>query len=514
MSINRADWSKDRIRAFISYLKGDKDAKFTGKLRGGGKGKPTSVEKLISFYEPKFKFSTNKNALWVQDETFGKRRVLNDDQVSNFAERLFNNKYVFKNKKDDWTDNEFKVGLGRAPSIYNYMKTKYVNVSYKKVETAIKKQPMYQKYQARHLAKPKTRNIIITKAVGDALDTDLMTMWKTWFRAKDNEGFSGLVVVVDRLSGHISIDPLLKPRGNQKNWGADVVARKVVNIINALKRKVPGRFKNGTIFHDNGVEFRGEFADKMKTVGYGDVVVSLTAGAPSAHAERAIGILRGLINTKLSVKGKTPRKVPMTATKRRPWGLKGAQSWWPLVRALVKSYNETPMTDARAPYSPNQIMVMRGKDLKSIINRMESAGSKRVSKVGKVIEQMATVSTYKDGKKTDTTRKMKVRVSKRLKVLKVGDWVRFAIEHVRKTGADKRPYPKQRWSSKTYRVKTVKPTPLGFGKYILERLPRRRFEREDLQFLRRGGGAVFGDDSSDEAEAMRGSRRTRHSDPI
>ena len=126
----------------------------------------------------------------------------------------------------------------------------------------------------------------------------------------------------------------------------------------------------------------------MREIGYNDVVISKAAGAPSAHAERAVGIIRGLINNKLTSGGQKPRK--------------HTQKWWPLARTLVNNYNKTPMTDARAPKSPNQLKTLSGAKAKEIMQAMNKAGFKRVANAP---------SRIVDG----------ARVSKVLRVLKVGD---------------------------------------------------------------------------------------------
>ena len=106
------------------------------------------------------------------------------------------------------------------------------------------------------------------------------------------------------------------------------------------------------------------------------------------------------------------------------------------------------------------------------------------------------------------------RVQKTLKVLQVGDYVRAAIEILSKdTGmTGKRPYPKQRWSSKVYRIARVIPRKIGFARYQLSKLPRQRFEREDLQLVRRSGqgpGALpEADDRTEAAVAKQAAKRS------
>ena len=139
-----------------------------------------------------------------------------------------------------------------------------------------------------------------------------------------------------------------------------------------------------------------------------------------------------------------------------------------MVRTLAKSYNDTPMTDARAPETPNQLKKLSGKGALAIVRRMQKRGAKRLG--------MAKNSREAPGG---------AKVQKTLKILRVGDSVRVALENVRKTGGLKRAYPTQRWSSKVHTVVAVKPRKLGFAVYVVSDLPKRRLEREDLQLVKK-----------------------------
>ena len=425
--INRANWTKERIAAFKRYLNGDTDVTFRGKKPNGEfYKKQLKVSTLIDYYKP-MSFAVSKGKLYVTGEGTGKLEVLTDDQVASKAKAYYKHK---------------ETGLGKAPSIYNFMKTKYANVSYKKVERAVQSMPSYQKYQARHVKKPKSRKIIVSKIPGASIDTDVMYFSTKYYMPSRNDGFNALAIVVDRFSGYIAVRPLRKAEGGKT---ADVVAQKTAEMITS--GGFP-RHKGGTIFHDNGSEYKGIFAEKMRQIGYNNVVISSAAGAPSSHAERAVGIIRKLINQKLSANG----------------AKKDLAKWWPLARTLVNSYNATPMTDARAPYSPDQLKSMSARKRATITTAMISRGQKRLDK--------------QPSRKDPNTG---ARVSKVLKILKVGDRVRYAIENIRKTGADKRPYPKQRWSDSVHTVTRVVNRKLGFASYVLSGLPKKRFEREDLQ---------------------------------
>ena len=138
--INRANWTKERITAFKRYLNGDTDITFRGKKPNGDYyKKQLKVSKLIEYYKP-LSFAVSNGKLYVSGPDIGKLEVLTDEQVAAKAKAYYKHK---------------ETGLGKAPSIYNFMKTKYANVSYKKVERAVQSLGSYQKFQARHVKKPK-----------------------------------------------------------------------------------------------------------------------------------------------------------------------------------------------------------------------------------------------------------------------------------------------------------------------------------------------------------------------
>lgn len=461
--INRANWTKERILAFRKFVSGDEDAKFRGVKKNGIPYKNAVRVKALVARHSTYSFSLDrKKQLVATGGGFGPRKILTDDQVQRTAIYLFRHK---------------GAGVGKTPSIYNYMKTKYINVSYKKVEKAIQSLAAYQKYSARHVKKPAVRKVIVSEAPGKEIDTDVMYFSTQYYMPSHNEGFGALAVVVDRFSGYIGIMPLLhKTRAEIKVQSAMIVGDRTQRIIT---RSGFPRYRGGTIFHDDGVEYSTDFGHKMEEIGYNDVVISKAAGAPSPHAEGAVGIIRRLVNTKLTSGGQRPAK----KTK--------GQSWWPMVKGLVRTYNEMPMTDARAPYSPNQIIKLPTGKRRAMVAAMRKAGQKRVDKApGRMI-----VAEGRPAK-----------VPKTLLILKVGDRVRYAVEHIRKTGANKRPFPKQRWSGKVHRVSRVIPRMLGFAMYALAGLPRQRFEREDLQLIE---GTAHDRDTSEPGESERKSRLKR-----
>jgi len=369
------------------------------------------------------------------------------------------------------------IALGKAPSIYNWMKIRYVGFGYKRIESILKDIPEYQKYQARHLQKKKSRTVQISHKPGAEIEADLMFFSEKYYRRSMNDNNQGLLVVVDRFSGYMAVRPI---QFGDAGRSAEVVTRKMESIL-----RQPGfpRARNPTVFTDNGSEFQSVFSERMTQLNYTHVIVSLSAGAPSVGVERAVGIIRKLVNQKLSANA--PPK-------------KGTQRWWPMARTLVNSYNDTPMTDARAPLTPNQLKTKRGRGASDIVKRMQASGAKRLNMKG---NSRTTASGAK--------------VQKQLKILEVGDKVRVALENLKKTGSLNRPWPKQRWSSKVYVVREVMQRKLGFARYRLRGLDRKRFEREDLQLVRKlaaqrsGKGAPLADsDDSSHAVSKQASKRT------
>ena len=459
MSINRIPWTRERIAAYKAYLNGDHDREFRGKKKDGTpytRGVP--VRTLIE-RQKSITYSVSGSQLMADDGKNGKRAVLSPEAVATMVKSLYKNK---------------AIAVGKAPSIYQYMKTKFCGFGYARIEAAMKTMPEYQKYQARHLQKKKSRTVIISRAPGAEIDADLMFFSKKYYYKGMNDNNQGLLVVVDRFSGYLAVSPVAFGAGGKS---AAVVSRKCETILRTDSfPKVRGR----TIFTDAGAEFSEMFQQRMAQLGYNHVVISQAAGAPSPHAERAVGIIRKLINQKLSAAAK-----PKAETQR----------WWPLARTLVRSYNDTPMTDSRAPNTPNQLKRLRGAKAAAMVRGMQKAGAKRL------------------GLKKNARKVGNDHVQKSLPVLNPGDRVRAAIEILSKTGAMERKYPKQRWSSRVYVVVKRLGRKLGFARYTLRGLPRRRFEREDLQLVGRGQkkdaeGPSEEESDTEEAVAKRGSKLT------
>ena len=464
--INHAVWTRDRIIAYKKYLNGAKGIEYRGKKANGEMYKRSvPVSKLIA-RNSNYTYSVSGGKLMVDDGE-RKREVLSEDAVESLVKRLYKNK---------------AIALGKTPSIYNWMKLRYVGFGYKKVEKILKSIPEYQKYQARHLQKKKSRAVVVSQKPGLEIDADLMFFSKKYYKPSMNDNNQGLLVVVDRFSGYLAVRPV---KFGEKGKSAPIVAQQMESII---RQQGFPRSRGATIFTDNGAEFQEVFQERMRQLGYNHVIISQSAGAPSPHAERAVGIIRKLINQKLSANA-APKK--------------DSQRWWPLARQLVQSYNDTPMTDARGPETPNQLKAMRGQRAARIVQRVQGAGAKRLG--------MAKNSRKGPGD---------AKVQKTLKILQVGDHVRAALEKLQKTGAMKRPFPKQRWSSKVYRVAKVISRKLGFARYTLAGLPRQRWEREDLQLVKRLGdrklrrGEQLGDDNEiDRDVAKQASKLSARYDP-
>ena len=464
--INHAVWTRERIIAYKKYLNGSKGIEYRGKKANGEMYKRSvPVSKLIS-RNSNYTYSVSGGKLMVDDGE-RKREVLSEDAVESLVKRLYKNK---------------AIAVGKTPSIYNWMKVRYVGFGYKKIEKILKSIPEYQKYQARHLQKKKSRAVIVSHKPGSEIDADLMFFSKKYYKPSMNDNNQGLLVVVDRFSGYIAVRPV---KFGENGKSAAVVTRLMESI---LRQQGFPRSRGATVFTDNGAEFQEVFQERMRQLNYNHVIISKSAGAPSPHAERAVGIIRKLINQKLSANA-APKK--------------DSQRWWPMARQLVQSYNDTPMTDARGPETPNQLKAMRGQRAARVVQRVQAGGAKRLG--------MAKNSRKGPGD---------AKVQKTLKILQVGDHVRAALEKLRKTGAMKRPFPKQRWSSKVYRIAKVLSRKLGFARYTLSGLPRQRWEREDLQLVQRLGdrklrrGEQLGDDNESEpAVAKQASKLSARYDP-
>ena len=453
--VNHIVWSRERIMAYKKYLQGNQAQDYRGKKRDGTPYKKSLLVSTLIARNKNYKYSVSNGKLMVDDGE-RKREVLSDDAVEKLVKRLYKNK---------------AIALGKAPSIYNWMKIRYVGFGYPRILAILKSIPEYQKYQARHLQKKKSRTVIVARKPGEEIEADLMFFSKKYYKPSRNDGNQGMLVVVDRFSGYLAVRPI---QFGENGKSAEVVSRKMESII---RQAGFPRSAKPTLFTDNGSEFQTVFTERMRQLGYNHVIVSQAAGAPSVGVERAVGIIRKLINQKLSANDKP--------TKRG----QSNQRWWPMARDLVRSYNDTPMTDARAPESPNQLKRLKGAGAARIVKRMQGAGAKRLNMKG-------NSRAGPNGAK----------VQKTLKILNVGDRVRVAIENLRKTGANKRPYPKQRWSSKVYVVAKVLSRKLGFARYTVVGRPSSRYEREDLQLVGRGrkqpaqasGKAAPPDDESDD----------------
>lgn len=121
------------------------------------------------------------------------------------------------------------------------------------------------------------------------------------------------------------------------------------------------------------------------------------------------------------------------------------KDWVKLVPGIIKGLNKTSFTDWRAPKTPKDIVNMSPKDQKKISHETYEKKKKRNEKIP----------------------------GAKIAPLKVGEWVRIALE-AKVKGLKLGPKgPKQKWSGKTYQVTKVSNTEM----YTLKGLARRRFKR-------------------------------------
>ena len=135
--VNNIPWSRERIMAYKKYLQGNKSIEFRGRKKDGEYYKKGQLVSKLIARNPSYTYSVRQGKLIVDDGD-RKREVLSEEAVEKLVRRLYKNK---------------AIALGKAPSIYNWMKLRYVGFGYKRVEAILKSIPEYQMYQARHLQK-------------------------------------------------------------------------------------------------------------------------------------------------------------------------------------------------------------------------------------------------------------------------------------------------------------------------------------------------------------------------
>lgn len=192
------------------------------------------------------------------------------------------------------------------------------------------------------------------------------------------------------------------------------------------------RLKGGTCTTDRGSEFNaGKPGIFQHTVtSFGLIYSALPSGRPAVHVESANKEIRTNINSRLAaIKSK---------------------NWVRLVSKIVNGWNNTSFTDWRAPRTPLEIV------------QLSPQAQVKLAK-----------ETYVKKKK----RNQKLPGAK-LARLKVGSWVRIALEGKVKGAKMAAKGPKQKWSSKSYEItKVTEKTEM----YTLGGLPKRRFARYWLQ---------------------------------
>ena len=120
----------------------------------------------------------------------------------------------------------------------------------------------------------------------------------------------------------------------------------------------------------------------------------------------------------------------------------GSKNWYAIYAPIIKQINDTPATDDRAPHSPSEMVKWGPAKQKRLFFSHRKAKQDRNSKL--------------HGAKI---------------TIKVGDWVRVALETKAKGEVMKKKGPKQRFSGKSYQVEKISKSNM----YKLDGLPHRRF---------------------------------------
>ena len=119
------------------------------------------------------------------------------------------------------------------------------------VEKAIKSTKTYQLHDARQVSKPKGGKAIAVARVGALLEVDLMqfsgSKTSGILPRNKNDGFVGLVVIVDALSQYVAAVPY-------KTKQPDFIAAITRKLLTKM-RTAGIKLKGGTLTTDRGSEF-------------------------------------------------------------------------------------------------------------------------------------------------------------------------------------------------------------------------------------------------------------------
>ena len=122
-TINRGDWSDDRVKKIVAYLRNPKDDNYR-------------IKRQIDYYRGEYKFTQSNGRLFATDNAGVKKEILSDSRVQKIVRDAYE-------KSDDH--------VGKIPKTTIALQKKYINVSHRKVERAIKSTTTYQLNDARTL---------------------------------------------------------------------------------------------------------------------------------------------------------------------------------------------------------------------------------------------------------------------------------------------------------------------------------------------------------------------------
>jgi hypothetical protein len=367
-SINRGDWSDERVKRIVAYLRNPNADNYR-------------IKRQLDYYRSEYKFTQTNGRLFATNNAGDKKEILPDSRV----EKIVRDSYE---KSDDH--------VGKIPKTTIALQKKYINVSHKKVERAIKSTTTYQLNDARTLQKPRGGGgVVRTSRPGERIEVDLMVLSNSksgGILPQDaNDGMVGLLVITDAFSGYTLARPY-------KNKSPIFIARLAKQILTQFKKRMS--FKGGIATGDQGSEMKAEFPRMVTSMGL--TWKPLRAHAPAQHVERRNGMIRANINSRLSAKK--------------------SKRWVGLWLKVVNGLNNSPFTDWRKPQTPNEILKLGPAEMKAMATENYAEKRKRNAKhPGANVKQVV-----------------------------VDDWVRVILETKDKGRIIGQKGPKQKWSSKTY----------------------------------------------------------------
>lgn len=153
-----------------------------------------------------------------------------------------------------------------------------------------------------------------------------------------------------------------------------------------------------------------------------------TAKRPCVHVESRNNDIRSSVNSRLAASG--------------------SKRWLSVFPAMISKINSTSFTDHRQPNSPNQLLRLSARAVKSMFFEHKKAKES----------------------KNQSIPHAKIKIE-------VGSWVRVALQTRNKGDVMVAKGPRQKWSSKSYVVESISKKEM----YKLTGLPKRRFPFYSLQ---------------------------------